>query len=66
LIGPEEVQRIAKSYFLALVKRYTEGNAAAGEFFTRRTTPFTPGGIATGVTGQHLQTRRRQLELRHR
>lgn len=49
LIGRPEAQRVAKSYYLPLVKHYAEGNVPAEEYFTRAYAGFHPSGIADNV-----------------
>lgn len=45
LIGRDEVQVIAKSYFLALIQTYVDNNPATREVLTRMATGFRPSGI---------------------
>ncbi len=49
LIGRPEAQRVAKSYYLALLKLYLENNVAAKDYFTRMYSRFHPSGIASNV-----------------
>ncbi|MCA9726305.1 MAG: hypothetical protein KC729_01385, partial [Candidatus Eisenbacteria bacterium] len=48
-IGRPEAQRVAKSYFLALMQLYLDGNPATREFFTRMYDDLPPSGIAPEV-----------------
>jgi dienelactone hydrolase len=48
-IGRAQVQILAKSFFLALVKLYTENNVPARDYFTRMYAGFHPSGIADTV-----------------
>jgi len=50
ILGREEVQRIAKSYFLALIRVYIEGSIPARDFFTRPYEDYHPQGIGEHVT----------------
>jgi len=49
LIGRPEAQRVAKSYYLALIEAYIRGNPAAPDYLTRLYAGFRPSGIAPHV-----------------
>jgi hypothetical protein len=49
LIGRPEAQRVAKSYYLALVEWYIRGNVPARDYLTRMYGGFHPSGIAPNV-----------------
>ncbi len=49
LIGRAEAQRVAKSYYLALIEHYTRGNVPARDYLTRLYSDFHPSGIADHV-----------------
>jgi hypothetical protein len=53
LIGRPEAQLVAKSYYLALVKLYAEGNVPAKEYFARLYGGFHPSGIASNVVSSN-------------
>jgi hypothetical protein len=46
LIGRDEAQVVAKSYFLALIQTYIDENPATGNYFTHLFDGFHPSGIA--------------------
>jgi hypothetical protein len=45
LIGRAEAQKLAKSYYLALLDWYTKGNLAGREYFTRMYDDLRPSGV---------------------
>ncbi len=49
LIGRAEAQRVAKSYYLALIEHYIRGNVPARDYLTRLYSGFNPSGIAEHV-----------------
>lgn len=49
LIGRAEAQKVAKSYYLALVECYIQGNPAARDYLTRVYERFHPSGLAGPV-----------------
>ncbi len=49
LIGRPEAQRVAKSFYVALIKYYTEDNIAARDYLTRPYFDLHPSGIADHV-----------------
>jgi len=49
LIGRTEAQRVAKSYYLALVEHYMRGNVPARDYLTRMYGDLRPSGIAPSV-----------------
>ncbi len=52
-IGRAEAQRVAKSSYLALVKHYAEGNAAAKDFLWRQYEILRPIGVADDTIVDH-------------
>ena len=50
LIGPEKTQRIAKAYYLALVRAYADGHTPSLDFFRRSADAFRPIGLGADVT----------------
>ena len=49
-IGRTEAQRVANSYYLALIEHYIRGNVPARDYLTRMYGGFHPSGIASSVT----------------
>jgi hypothetical protein len=49
LIGRDEAQRLAKSYYVALLEHYIRGNVPARDYLTRMYGGFHPSGIADQV-----------------
>ncbi len=56
-IGRTEAQQIAKGIWLALIKRYADGNHAALDYVTRPWESFRPLGTASGTTLTHMYRR---------
>jgi hypothetical protein len=49
LLGRSQAQKIAKSYYLALIHAYARGHLPSLDFFSRRADVFRPMGISDGA-----------------